>query len=80
LVGRTVPSPTFRMDQKLEKWYKLCGQLGAEEREALESLISHSKRMRNALFECEDEIAVLLLLGMVVGLKLELDRLKGRLK
>jgi hypothetical protein len=76
-MGRTVPSPTFRIDQKLEKWRRLSRMLGKEERDAFESLIAHSRRLRTVLFECEDEVAVLLLLGMVIGLKAELERLEN---
>ena len=75
-MGRTIPSATFRVDDKVERWKKLYSALSSRERTSFDQLLSFGKRLRNTMAETDEEISILMLLSMLIDVKTELNELK----
>ncbi len=69
-MGRTIPSVSFRLEERLSRWKDLSAHLDRREKEALLRLVAHVRERRGALDAAdEDDLAIAMLLLMVVRLE-----------
>lgn len=80
-MGRTIPSVTYRMDSKFDKWRKFEEMLSPGKRQDLKDLQSKVKNYRSAILEADEaDTTVPILLSMIVELKSELENLRDRVQ
>jgi hypothetical protein len=69
-MGRTIPSVSFRLEERLARWKGLSAHLDRKEKEAFLRLIAHVRERRTAIDAAdEDDIAIAMLLAMLVRLE-----------
>ena len=69
-MGRTIPSVSFRLDERLSRWKEFSAHLDRREKEAFLRLVARVRERRTAVDAAdEDEIALAMLLAMIVYLE-----------
>ena len=76
-MGRTIPSITFRIEEKMRDWENLYNLLDLEEKKCFKELLAYSRKLRSGIMECDNDLSSLLLLSMLIQVKKELNRMKG---
>ena len=81
-MGRSIPSISYRLDEKMRHWERFAKLLPKEEQEAFASIIPLIRNRRSAIDAAdESDIGVAILLAIIVQMKGEMDVLKrGRKK
>ena len=67
-MGRSIPSTTSRLERKLSQLRRFAAMLPPRERECFEKLAGEARLRRTAIDNCEEDLAALILLSMVIGL------------
>ena len=76
-MGRSIPSISFRLDEKMRQWERFAKLLNAQEREAFDELIAVIRNRRSAIDAAdESDIGVAILLAIIVQMRGEIDVLK----
>jgi hypothetical protein len=73
-VGRTIPSISHRLENKLRQWDRFSKHLHGRDRKAFSELVSVIKNHRTAIDAADEaDLGVAILLALVMHLKGELD-------
>jgi len=76
-MGRSIPSISYRLDEKMRQWERFAKLLPKEEQEAFTSLIPLIRNRRSAIDGAdESDIGVAILLAIIVQMRGEIDVLK----
>ncbi len=74
-MGRTIPSVSFRLEERLSRWKNFSAHLDRREKEALLRLLAIVRERRTAIDAAdEDDIAIAMLLAMLVHLEGKNDK------
>ncbi len=69
-MGRTIPSVSFRLEERMARWKGLSEHLGRKEKEAFLRLAAHVRERRGAIDAAdEDDLAIAMLLVMLIRLE-----------
>jgi len=69
-MGRTIPSVSYRLEERLARWKALSEHLDRREKEAFLRLIAHVRERRGAIDAAdEDDLAIAMLLAMIIRLE-----------
>ncbi|MFH0884149.1 MAG: hypothetical protein V1861_00380 [Candidatus Micrarchaeota archaeon] len=73
-MGRTIPSVSYRLEERVARWKNFSAHLDRKEKEALLRLLAIVRERRTAIDAAdEDEIALAMLLAMLVYLEAKND-------
>ena len=73
-MGRTIPSITYRVDERFREWERFCDLLPPRDRASFRKLVSVIRDRRTALDAADEDLDVIILLAMAVHLQSEIDR------
>lgn len=80
-MGRTIPSTTARVDERLLEWQRFARLLPVSGQEAFQDLAAAARNARAAISEAPDpDIAIPLLVAMLVHVQRDLLQLRASLR
>jgi len=77
-VGRTIPSISHRLDERLRQWERFGRQLHGREREAFRDLLAAVRDRRSAIDAADEaDLGVAILLAAITYMKGRMDERDG---
>jgi hypothetical protein len=73
-MGRTIPSITYRIDERFRRWERFCCLLPMRDRASFRKLLSIARDRRTAIDAADEDLDVAVLLAIAVHLQSEIDR------